>query len=71
MLRPYRAIQEAYDLSPEKSMIEMVAEAQLWVFNGGFEMDLARPLTPNVIFIASPGLGLPSNHKVHYFGAKQ
>ncbi|XP_071795087.1 UDP-glucuronosyltransferase 2B20-like [Asterias amurensis] len=64
MLMKYRTIQVAYDLSPEKSMADMMAEAQLWVFYGGFEMDLARPLTPNVIFIASPMLGLPAERKI-------
>ena len=66
MLIKYRTIQVAYDLSPEKSMADMMAEAQLWVFYGGFEMDLARPLTPNVIFIASPMLGLPAERKVRW-----
>ncbi|XP_071806439.1 UDP-glucuronosyltransferase 2B20-like [Asterias amurensis] len=64
MLMKYRTIQEAYDLSPEKSMVDMMAEAQIWVFTVSFELDLARPLTPNVIFTASPLLGIPSEHKI-------
>ncbi|XP_033641643.1 2-hydroxyacylsphingosine 1-beta-galactosyltransferase-like [Asterias rubens] len=64
MLVPFRTIQEAYDLSPEKSMADMMAEAQLWVFTVSFELDLARPLTPNAIFTASPLLGIPSEHQI-------
>ncbi|XP_071806916.1 UDP-glucuronosyltransferase 2C1-like [Asterias amurensis] len=64
MLMKYRTIQEAYDLSPEKSMVDMLAEAQLLLFTVSFELDLARPLTPNVIFTASPMLGIPSEHQI-------
>ena len=60
----FEELQRRYNLSPEKSMPEMLAGAQLWLFYGDFALDFARPLQPNVVLVPSPMLGLPSDEKV-------
>ena len=66
----FEELQRRYNLSPEKSMPEMLAGAQLWLFYGDFALDFARPLQPNVVLVPSPMLGLPLDDKVRAkFGA--
>ena len=60
----FEKLQRKYNLSPEKSMPEMLAGAQLWLFRSDFALDFARPLQPNGVLIASPMLGLLSDEEV-------
>ncbi|XP_038065882.1 2-hydroxyacylsphingosine 1-beta-galactosyltransferase-like [Patiria miniata] len=60
----FEDLQRKYNLSPEKRMPEMLAQAQLWLFYGDFGLEFARPLQPNTVMLASPMLGLPSNEKI-------
>ncbi|XP_038065081.1 2-hydroxyacylsphingosine 1-beta-galactosyltransferase-like [Patiria miniata] len=64
VLWKYEDLQRKYNLSPEKRMPEMLAQAQLWLFYGDFGLEFARPLQPNTVMLASPMLGLSSDKKI-------
>ncbi|XP_038065082.1 2-hydroxyacylsphingosine 1-beta-galactosyltransferase-like [Patiria miniata] len=60
----FEDLQRKYNLSPEKRMPEMLAQAQLWLFYGKFGLEFSRPLQPNTVMLASPMLGLSTDEMI-------